>query len=41
MEREWLFEEEHRMFPNTLRRWVDAELAPHADEWEEKGRVSL
>lgn len=37
MEREWLFEEEHRMFRETLRRWVAAELSPHADEWEEAG----
>ena len=41
MEREWLFEEEHRMFRDTLRRWVEAELAPHADEWEERGEFPL
>jgi alkylation response protein AidB-like acyl-CoA dehydrogenase len=37
MEREWPFEEEHGLFRETVRRWVAAELAPHADEWEEKG----
>ena len=37
MEKEWLFDEEHRLFRASVRRWVDAELAPHADEWEEKG----
>ncbi len=41
MEREWLFDDEHRMFRESARRWVAAELAPHADEWEEAGEFPL
>lgn len=41
MEREWLFDEEHRMFRDSAKRWVAAELAPHADEWEEKGEFPV
>ena len=37
MEKEWLFDEDHRMFRQTVRRWVEAELAPHAGEWEAAG----
>jgi alkylation response protein AidB-like acyl-CoA dehydrogenase len=36
MEREWIFEDEHRMFRESLHKWIVRELAPHADEWEEK-----
>jgi alkylation response protein AidB-like acyl-CoA dehydrogenase len=41
MEREWLFDEEHRMFRESIRKWVAAEIAPYADEWEEKGEFPL
>ena len=41
MEREWLFDDEHRMFRETIRKWVTAELAPHADEWEKKGEFPI
>lgn len=41
MEKEWLFEEEHRMFRETVRRWVASEIVPNADEWEEKGEFPL
>ncbi len=34
MEREWLFEEDHRAYRETVRRWIARELAPYADEWE-------
>jgi alkylation response protein AidB-like acyl-CoA dehydrogenase len=30
------FKEEHEIFRKTVRRFVETELAPHADEWEEK-----
>ena len=36
MEREWLFEDVHRMFRESLHKWIVKELAPHADEWEQK-----
>lgn len=41
MEKEWLFDDEHKMFRETVKRWVATELAPHADEWEEKGEFPL
>ncbi|MFZ2871713.1 acyl-CoA dehydrogenase family protein [Zavarzinia sp.] len=28
---------EHRSFRETLRKWVEAEIAPHVDEWDEAG----
>ena len=34
-----LFTEEHEIFRKTLREFVENELAPHADEWEERGEV--
>jgi len=30
-----MFTEEHELFRNAARKFVDKELAPHADEWEE------
>jgi len=41
MKKEWLFEEEHEMFRDSLRRWVAEELAPFADEWEEQGEFPM
>jgi alkylation response protein AidB-like acyl-CoA dehydrogenase len=41
MEKEWLFDDEHRMFRETVRKWVAAELAPYADEWEKKGEFPI
>lgn len=35
MKNPW-FKEEHEIFRNTVRRWAENELAPHAEEWEEK-----
>jgi acyl-CoA dehydrogenase len=32
-----IFTEEHEMFRLSARNFVDKEIAPHADEWEEKG----
>jgi len=37
MEKEWLFEEEHKMFRDSFSKWVAKEIAPHGEEWEEKG----
>jgi len=37
MEKEWLFEEEHKMFRDSFSKWVAREIAPHGEEWEEKG----
>ncbi|MBW1818659.1 MAG: acyl-CoA dehydrogenase family protein [Deltaproteobacteria bacterium] len=41
MKREWLFDEEHEMFRESTRRWVATEVAPFADEWEEKGEFPI
>ncbi len=30
------FEEEHEDLRETIRRWVEAEIVPHQDEWEER-----
>ncbi len=35
------FTEEHEMFRKTVRSFVEKELAPHADEWEEAGIAPL
>ena len=37
MIREKYFTAEHEMFRKTVRTFVEKELAPHADEWEEAG----
>ncbi len=37
MEKDWLFDDEHRMFRDSVRKWVAAEIVPYVDEWEEKG----
>lgn len=34
-----LFEPEHEMFRESVRRFFEHELAPHHEEWEEKGEV--
>jgi alkylation response protein AidB-like acyl-CoA dehydrogenase len=34
-----LFSEEHEMFRESVRRFMERELAPHHEEWEEKGEV--
>ena len=36
-DREPFFTEEHDMFRKTVRAFVESELAPHAEEWEEAG----
>jgi acyl-CoA dehydrogenase len=37
MQREWLFEEEHRIFRESVRKWVASEIVPYADQWEDEG----
>ena len=32
-----IFSEEHEMLRRSVRSFIDKEIAPHADEWEEKG----
>jgi alkylation response protein AidB-like acyl-CoA dehydrogenase len=34
-----LFQPEHEVFRQTIRQFIENELAPHADEWEEAGEV--
>jgi alkylation response protein AidB-like acyl-CoA dehydrogenase len=34
-----LFSSDHEMFRDAVRRFVEAELAPHHERWEEQGRV--
>lgn len=34
-----LFSEEHEMFRESVRRFMERELAPHHEEWEENGEV--
>ena len=33
------FQEEHQLFRAAVRRFVDEEIAPHVDEWEDRERV--
>ena len=33
------FDETHEAFRTTVRRFIDAEVAPHADDWETAGRI--
>ncbi|MEM1073753.1 MAG: acyl-CoA dehydrogenase family protein [Pseudomonadota bacterium] len=35
-----VYSEEHEMFRATVRRFVEAEITPHHDQWEKDGRVS-
>lgn len=34
----WLFGEEHEMLRRSVRSWVDKEIKPYVEEWEEKGQ---
>lgn len=33
----WLFQEEHEMLRKSVRSWVEKEIKPHVEEWEQKG----
>ncbi|MEM9428574.1 MAG: acyl-CoA dehydrogenase family protein [Pseudomonadota bacterium] len=35
-----IYSEEHEMFRTTVRRFVEAEIVPHHEQWEKDGRVS-
>ncbi|MEO1575542.1 MAG: acyl-CoA dehydrogenase family protein, partial [Pseudomonadota bacterium] len=35
-----LFESEHEMFRDSVRKWCEEHLAPHAEQWVEDGIVS-
>lgn len=35
-----LFDSEHEMFRNSVRKWAEAEVVPHFDEWQKAGIVS-
>ena len=37
---EEFFEEEHRMFRKSLRTFVEREVVPYHEQWEEDGMVS-
>jgi alkylation response protein AidB-like acyl-CoA dehydrogenase len=34
-----LFDDEHEQFRTSVRRWLDKEVVPHQDEWDEAGIV--
>lgn len=34
-----IFEPEHEMFRESFRRWLEREVAPHAERWREAGQV--
>ncbi|WP_319824630.1 acyl-CoA dehydrogenase family protein [Thalassovita sp.] len=35
-----IYDEEHEIFRNSVRKWAEAEVFPHADEWRDAGCVS-
>lgn len=35
-----IFEEEHDMFRDSVRKWIEAEVAPNAESWREQRHVS-
>ncbi|MDP6345055.1 MAG: acyl-CoA dehydrogenase family protein, partial [Alphaproteobacteria bacterium] len=35
-----LFSEEHEIFRASVRRFVDEEIVPHREQWEEDGQIS-
>ena len=35
-----IFEEEHNMFRDSVRKFVEQELVPHHEQWEKDGKVS-
>ncbi len=38
---ELFFNEEHEIFQETMRRFVDAEITPNAEKWDEEGKSPL
>ncbi len=37
----WLFQEEHEMLRKSVRSWVEKEIKPYVEDWEEKGEFPL
>jgi alkylation response protein AidB-like acyl-CoA dehydrogenase len=37
----WLFKEEHEILRKSIRRFVQQEITPYVEEWEEKGEVPI
>ena len=35
-----IFEEDHGIFRDSVRRFVDAEIMPHHEQWEKDGQIS-
>jgi acyl-CoA dehydrogenase len=35
----WIFQEEHEMFRKSVRKFVEKEIMPHVEEWEQAGMV--
>lgn len=35
----WMFQEEHEIFRKAVRRFVDKEISPHIERWEQEGQV--
>ncbi|WP_044748199.1 acyl-CoA dehydrogenase family protein [Bacillus alveayuensis] len=35
----WLFQEEHEMFRKTVKKFVEKEVTPYVEKWEENGEV--
>jgi acyl-CoA dehydrogenase len=35
----WLFREEHEIFRRSVRQFVEKEVVPYTEEWEEKGEI--
>ncbi|MDA2919265.1 acyl-CoA dehydrogenase family protein [Desulfobacterota bacterium AH_259_B03_O07] len=35
----WIFREEHEIFRKSVRQFVENEVIPHTEEWEEKGEI--
>ena len=37
--KDYYFSEDHKMFRESLRDYLDREVVPHIDAWEKEGRV--
>lgn len=35
----WMFQEEHEIFRKAVRRFVEKEISPHIEQWEQEGEV--
>jgi acyl-CoA dehydrogenase len=35
----WMFQEHHEMFRKSVKKFVEKEITPHVEEWEENGEV--